>query len=71
MRIDDDGEGFDPGSIPDPTDDDHLLRPSGRGIFYMRQFMTRVVFERAPNGGTSVVMERRYDASGRSTSDEE
>jgi serine/threonine-protein kinase RsbW len=71
MRIDDQGDGFDPATIPDPTDDDHLLRPSGRGIFYMRQFMTRVAFERAPGGGTSVVMERRFDASGRSTSDEE
>jgi len=71
MRIDDEGQGFDSGAVPDPTDESHLLSPSGRGIFYMRQFMTRVAFERAPEGGTSVVMERSYDASGRSTPDEE
>jgi serine/threonine-protein kinase RsbW len=71
MRIEDQGEGFDPGEVPDPTDESHLLSPSGRGIFYMRQFMTRVDFEQAPHGGTSVVMERSYDASGRSTPDEE
>ena len=56
MRVEDEGEGFDPADIPDPTDPENLLRPSGRGIFYMRQFMNRVDFDSTASGGTAVVM---------------
>jgi serine/threonine-protein kinase RsbW len=56
--VEDEGEGFDPAEVPDPTDPENLLRPSGRGIFYMRQFMNRVEFSRTPHGGTAVTMER-------------
>jgi serine/threonine-protein kinase RsbW len=71
IRVEDEGEGFDLESIPDPTDPDHLLRPSGRGIFYMRQFMTRVEFSRSPGGGTVVEMTRRLEQETRSSEDEE
>jgi serine/threonine-protein kinase RsbW len=56
IRVEDEGEGFDPADIPDPTDPENLLRPSGRGIFYMRQFMNRVDFGSTEAGGTAVVM---------------
>ena len=56
IRVEDEGEGFDPADIPDPTDPENLLRPSGRGIFYMRQFMNRVDFCPTAAGGTAVVM---------------
>jgi len=69
--IEDEGEGFDPSSIPDPTDPENLLRPSGRGIFYMRQFMNRVEFSPTPAGGTAVVMVRDLAPTTRSTKDEE
>src|SRR5262249_16540637 len=29
------GAGFDPSRLPDPTNEDNLLNPNGRGIFYM------------------------------------
>lgn len=58
IRVEDEGEGFEPGDVPDPTDPANLLRPSGRGIFYMRQFMNRVEFRPTARGGTAVVMER-------------
>lgn len=58
IRVEDEGEGFDPAAIPDPTDPENLLRPSGRGIFYMRQFMNRVDFDSTDCGGTAVVMVR-------------
>lgn len=58
IRVEDEGDGFDPADIPDPTDPENLLRPSGRGIFYMRQFMNRVDFDSTANGGTAVVMVR-------------
>ncbi len=59
IRVEDEGEGFDPGAVPDPTLPENLLRPSGRGIFYMRRFMDRVEFSRSPGGGSVVVMSRR------------
>ncbi len=71
IRIEDEGEGFDLAEVPDPTDPGYLLRPSGRGIFYMRQFMTRVEFSRTPGGGTAVEMTRRLEPETRSATDEE
>jgi serine/threonine-protein kinase RsbW len=71
LRVEDEGDGFDLETVPDPTDPSLLLRPSGRGIFYMRQFMTRVDFSRAPGGGTVVEMVRRLEPETRSAPDEE
>lgn len=71
IQVDDEGDGFDPTALPDPTDPARLLRPSGRGIFYMRQFMNRVEFSRAPGGGTRVTMVRQLQPESRSTEYEE
>jgi CheY-like chemotaxis protein len=38
----DDGPGFDPSSLPDPTDPANLERPSGRGLLLVRTFMDEV-----------------------------
>lgn len=71
IRIEDEGEGFDPAAIPDPTDPENLLRPSGRGIFYMQQFMNQVEFSRTPTGGTSVLMVRKLQPTTKETTNEE
>jgi serine/threonine-protein kinase RsbW len=63
ISVEDEGEGFDPADVPNPTDPENLLRPSGRGIFYMRQFMSRVEFRSTPTGGTAVLMERKLDTT--------
>jgi len=70
IRVQDEGEGFDPSEIPDPTREENLLRPSGRGIFYMQQFMSRVEFSRAPEGGTTVVMVKELPPTSRSDDNE-
>jgi serine/threonine-protein kinase RsbW len=70
IRVEDDGDGFDPEEIPDPTAPENLLRASGRGIFYMRQFMDRVEFSSTPGGGTAVVMVRDLAATTRSSEHE-
>ncbi|HOC42926.1 MAG TPA: ATP-binding protein [Thermoanaerobaculales bacterium] len=70
IRVEDEGEGFDPSQIPDPTVPENLLRPSGRGIFYMQQFMNRVQFSRAPGGGTSVLMVKLLQPTTRSAENE-
>jgi serine/threonine-protein kinase RsbW len=42
IEIEDEGAGFDPANLPDPTHDDFLDRPNGRGVLLIRTFMTRV-----------------------------
>jgi serine/threonine-protein kinase RsbW len=43
-EVEDEGPGFDPSRVPDPTRPEHLARPGGRGLLLMRHFMTRVEF---------------------------
>ncbi len=59
VAVEDEGEGFDDASVPDPLLEDNLLKDSGRGIFFMRRFMDRVTWTRAPGGGTRVLLEQR------------
>ena len=59
ITVIDQGEGFDPANIPDPRDAENLLKPCGRGIFYMRRFMVSVTFQRGQGGGTMVTMVRK------------
>lgn len=47
--IEDQGQGFNPGEIPDPTAPENLEKPSGRGLMLMRRFMTSVRFNRRGN----------------------
>jgi serine/threonine-protein kinase RsbW len=44
IRIEDEGPGFDPNDVPDPTDPENLDRPCGRGVFLIRNFMTSVEY---------------------------
>ncbi|MBI3651387.1 MAG: ATP-binding protein [Acidobacteria bacterium] len=53
------GAGFDLEQLPDPTDADNLLKPSGRGIFYMRAFMDEVGRSTHPEGGSVVRLTKR------------
>lgn len=50
FRISDEGQGFDPASIPDPTLPENLECCGGRGVFLMNQLSDRVVF--SDNGRT-------------------
>ena len=42
--IRDEGKGFDPATLPDPTDPENLARPFGRGVMLMRAFMDDVSY---------------------------
>ena len=42
VQITDEGPGFDPADVPDPTAPENLERPSGRGLWLMRHYMTEV-----------------------------
>ena len=45
IEVEDEGEGFDADAVPDPTRDENVDIPSGRGIMLMRAYMTDVDFE--------------------------
>ena len=52
------GTGFRVDDIPDPTDADHLLRPTGRGLLFIRAFMDEVEWFNHDDGGTVVRMKK-------------
>lgn len=56
IRIEDEGPGFDPEDVPDPTDPEFLERPCGRGLMLMRHYMSHVEFSQ---GGNCVEMLKR------------
>lgn len=61
VHVQDEGRGFDPDDVPDPTAEENLERPGGRGIMLMRAFMTSVEYNRRGNR-VSLVKQRGDDA---------
>lgn len=59
VTVRDHGTGFDPESVDDPTAEENLLKASGRGMLFMRNFMDEVNWESHPDGGTVVRMTRQ------------
>ncbi len=52
--IQDQGAGFNPDAVPDATAPENLLNAAGRGLFFMRAFMSEVEYMFPPEGGTIV-----------------
>ena len=69
VRVQDEGAGFDPDSIPDPLAQENLLKTGGRGIFFMRSFMDEVSYSFPARGGTLVRMIKRRAESASRASD--
>jgi serine/threonine-protein kinase RsbW len=59
IEVEDDGPGFDPDGVPDPTTWPNLERPTGRGLLLMRHCMTWVRFT---GRGNRVTMCKRKSA---------
>lgn len=55
VEIIDEGQGFDPNCLPDPTALERLICPDGRGVWLMKAFMTRVEFYGC---GNHVILEK-------------
>jgi len=64
IAVEDQGEGFDPSGIGDPLAPQNLLRESGRGVFYMRNFMDDVRFTKAEGGGTRIELTKKVSKGG-------
>ena len=50
VKIIDEGEGFDPAKIPDPTHPENLLKDSGRGVYLMKIYMDDLKYNVTPTG---------------------
>jgi serine/threonine-protein kinase RsbW len=63
ISVRDQGNGFKAEEIPNPLDTDNLLKPSGRGIFYIRTFMDEVEFRPLSQGGMEVYMVKKVSSN--------
>lgn len=61
--VKDQGNGFRVDDLPSPLDPENLLKPSGRGIFYIRSFMDEVEFKPHSQGGMEVHMVKRVSSN--------
>ena len=55
ISIADEGDGFNPDDVPDPTAEDNLEIPSGRGLMLMHSFMDSVAYN---DKGNQVTMKK-------------
>lgn len=53
FTVSDEGQGFDPSSLPDPLSEENLLKQGGRGVFLIEQFADEVEYR---NEGSTVVL---------------
>jgi serine/threonine-protein kinase RsbW len=56
ISVEDQGQGFDPNSIPDPTAPENIERETGRGIFIIKNLSDEVIFEK---NGRKITMKFR------------
>ena len=58
--INDQGGGFEPADVPDPTSGAGLMTDSGRGLLMIRAYVDRVDFRPGKNGGTEIYLEKVF-----------
>jgi len=42
VKVEDEGDGFNPSNVPDPREPEYRERPGGRGLLLMHNYMTWV-----------------------------
>jgi serine/threonine-protein kinase RsbW len=67
IRVEDEGEGFDPEEIADPLAPENILKSSGRGIFLIRSFMDDVQLQRGKHRGMEIRMVKKVPKAGATT----
>jgi len=63
ISVKDQGTGFQIDRLPNPLDPENLLKPSGRGIFYIRSFMDEVEFIPHNQGGMEIRMVKKVPSN--------
>ena len=56
ISIKDQGKGFQPESVPDPTDPENLLKDNGRGLYLMRIYMDELKYNITPEGTETILV---------------
>lgn len=56
VKVKDEGEGFDPSTVPDPTQPENLLKDSGRGVYLMKVYMDEVKYNMTPTGTETILI---------------
>jgi serine/threonine-protein kinase RsbW len=64
IRVEDEGEGFDPEEVADPLAPENILKSSGRGIFLIRSFMDEVQLQRGKDRGMHIRMVKKVPKNG-------
>ena len=59
ILIEDQGSGIDLDKIPNPNLPENLLKPGGRGVYFMKQVMDSVELKKHPEGSTLVLVKHR------------
>lgn len=56
VNVKDEGKGFDPSKLPNPTEPENLLKDSGRGVFLMKVYMSEVKYNITPSGMETILI---------------
>lgn len=57
--VHDEGDGFEPDTVPDPTLEEFIERPCGRGLMLMRAYLNTCEYS---DGGRCLTMERERNS---------
>ncbi len=55
IKVIDEGKGFDPSQVPDPTRPENILKDSGRGMYLMKMYMDDLKYN-ITDGGTETIL---------------
>ena len=58
IKVKDEGNGFDPTKVPDPTEPQNLLKDSGRGVYLMKIYMDEIKYNLTPEGTELILILR-------------
>jgi serine/threonine-protein kinase RsbW len=56
ITVKDEGLGFDPLKVPDPTEPENLLKDSGRGVYLMKFYMDDLKYNITPTGTETILV---------------
>ncbi|KAB2909867.1 MAG: ATP-binding protein [Ignavibacteriaceae bacterium] len=56
VKVKDQGPGFNPVAVPDPTKPENLLKDSGRGLFLMRIYAKSLTYIPSPQGTETILV---------------
>lgn len=56
IKVKDEGKGFDPEKVPNPTEPENLLKDSGRGIYLMKIYMNDLEYKITSDGMETILI---------------